>query len=102
MGRSCNTSKGNACTQVCRKLPLKMDAFIAILRAHRENVHANFHCGVCATFVFCIKSQVELKCPLIFLCNPDVCACTMRCKRGFKPIQYFEKKFPYDLFVMLY
>ena len=26
-----------------------------ILRAHRENVHANFHCGVCATLIFCYK-----------------------------------------------
>ena len=32
-----------------------MDAFTGILRAHRENVHVNFHCGVCATLIFCYK-----------------------------------------------
>ena len=43
-----------------------MDAFIAILRARRENVHVNFHCGV-----------------FFFLCNQDVRACMMGCKKRF-------------------
>ena len=38
--------KKNACAQVSCKLPLRYGCvYIAILRAHRENVHANFHCG---------------------------------------------------------
>ena len=46
-----------------------MDAFIAILHAHRENVHVNFHWGgggggVCATLIFCYKiSSVALVSP---------------------------------------
>ena len=31
-----------------------MDAFIVILDTG-ENVHANFHCGVSATLIFCYK-----------------------------------------------
>ena len=53
-----------------------------ILCAHRENVHVNFHCRACATFKFCYKiASVPWK-SAIFLCNQDVRARTMGCKRG--------------------
>ena len=32
-----------------------MDAIMGILRACRENVHANFHCGFYAILIFCCK-----------------------------------------------
>ena len=35
--------------------PSDKDVFIVILRAPRENVHANVHCGICATLKFCYK-----------------------------------------------
>ena len=35
--------------------PCGMDAFVDILRARRKNVHANFHCRVCATSMLCYK-----------------------------------------------
>ena len=28
-----------------------MDRLVTILRAHRENVYANFHCGFCVTLI---------------------------------------------------
>ena len=38
-----------------KSLVSKLDAFIGPLHAHRENVHANFHCRVCVTLIFCYK-----------------------------------------------
>ena len=66
--------------------PWGMDAFLDILRARRENVHANFHCRACATLIFCSKIVSvpwgSLANQAIFLCNQDVHARTMGCKRG--------------------
>ena len=63
-----------------------MDAFVEILRARRENVHANFHCRACATLIFCSKivsvPSGSLANQAIFLCNQDVLARTMGFKRG--------------------
>ena len=65
--------------------PQEMHAFMAILRASRDNVHVNFHWGVCATLKFCYKiaSIVSLANQAIFLCNQDVRARTTGGKRGF-------------------
>ena len=42
-----------------------MDVFMALLLAHRENAHFNFYCG-----------------DANFLCNQDMRARVMGCKRG--------------------
>ena len=51
-------------------------------------MHANFHC---VTSIFCYKiagvAEVSLANQAIFLCNQDVRACTMGCKRGFRHIR---------------
>ena len=61
-----------------------MDAYVAILRAGRENVHVNFHCRVCVTLIFCNKiasvAQVSLANQPFFLSNQDVRAITMGCR----------------------
>ena len=64
-----------------------MNAFVDILRASRDNVHANFHCRNCTTLICCHKiasvPEVSLANQPIFLYNKDVRARTMGCKRGF-------------------
>ena len=59
-----NVSKWGDLTTLAREMhmrkslvsyPREMDAFMAILRACRENVHVSFHCRVCATLKFCYK-----------------------------------------------
>ena len=62
--------------------PWDMDAFVVILCAAENNVHVSFHCGV-STQLSVIKLQVSPATKQIFLCNQDICASTMGCKRGF-------------------
>ena len=35
--------------------PLDIDAFVAIVFAHRKKVHSNFQCRVCAALIFSYK-----------------------------------------------
>ena len=60
---------------------------------HAENnVHANFHCRVSAAWTFCYKivcvAQVSLENWPIFVCNQDIRARTMGCKRGLDVMVY--------------
>ena len=51
-------------------------------------MHANFHCGVIVTLLFCSEIPYVALVPLakqpMFLCNQDIRACTMGCKRGLR------------------
>ena len=59
-------------------------------------MHANFHCGVSATLIFCYKiacvAYVSLANYPIFFCNQDVHVYTMGCKRGFTIVQEALRK----------
>ena len=100
MGRSCNTSKGNGCAQVSRKLPLR-HGWIYRNTACTQRIMCTsvFIAGVCATLIFCHKmareAQVSLANQAIFLCNQDIRAHTTGCKRGFRWSKY-RYYFPFN------
>ena len=92
-----NVSKCGEPTTLARRMhlpkslmsyPWGMDAFVDMLRARRENVHVHFHCRACTTLIFCYKIASvpwgSLANQAIFLCNWDICAPRMGCKRGFR------------------
>ena len=96
MGSTCNTSKENPCARDAHKFPVRHGCVCShTVCMHRNNVHANFFiAGSLQPQHFVIKVYVYPKYPLqisrFFLCNQDVCACTMGCERGFKWTLYMD------------
>ena len=77
-----------------------MDAFIATLYAHRENVHANFHCGVLCDLdilLYNLKCSLTVPCKSAdFPCNQDVRACTMGCEKGLNLLMKYIVPFQHN------